>query len=123
MAEEENARIYLCVVPGETISELERVAVVAGGANLSDHDVLRALRSGSERSFDQDPALALRLLADIALRALSPAINDPTTAVQALDGISDLLRGLVRRDLGTEVVDGADQTPRVSSSCPPGRTT
>jgi uncharacterized membrane protein len=113
IAEEEDARIYLCVTPGETISEQGRVAVLAGGAKLSDHDVLRALRSGSERSFDQDPAFALRLLADIGLRALSPAINDPTTAVQALDGISDLLGALVGRNLGTEVVDGADRTPRV----------
>jgi uncharacterized membrane protein len=113
LAEEQDARIYLCVVPGETISEQGRVAVVARGAKLSDHDVLRALRSGSERSFDQDPALALRLLADIALRALSPAINDPTTAVQALDAIADLLRVLVRRNLGIDVVDGADHTPRL----------
>ena len=112
-AEDEDARIYLCVVPGETISEQGRVAVVAGGANLSNRDVLRLLRLGSERTFDQDPALALRLLADIALRALSPAINDPTTAVQALDAISDLLRVLVFRNLGIEVVDGADHTPRV----------
>jgi uncharacterized membrane protein len=113
MAEDHDARIYLRVVPGETISEQARVAVVAGGANLSDRDVLRLLRLGSERTFDQDPALALRLLADIALRALSPAINDPTTPVQALDAIADLLQVLVLRNLGIEVVDGADHTPRV----------
>jgi uncharacterized membrane protein len=84
-----------------------------GGPNLADPEVLEALTLGSERTFDQDPALALRLLADIALRALSPAINDPTTAVQTLDVIADLLRVLVRRDLGVAVVDGADRTPRV----------
>ncbi len=72
-----------------------------------------ALGVGSERTFDQDPALALRLLADIALRALSPAINDPTTAVQSLDVIADLLRVLLRRDLGEVVVDDAAGTPRV----------
>ena len=53
--------------------------------------ILDALVSGSERTFTQDPLLAIRLLADIALRALSPAINDPATAVQALDEIEDLL--------------------------------
>jgi uncharacterized membrane protein len=45
-----------------------------------------------ERTFEQDPKYALRLLVDIAIKALSPAINDPTTAVQALDHIAALLR-------------------------------
>jgi uncharacterized membrane protein len=113
LAERENARIHLCVVPGQTISDQELVAIVHGARNLADREVLEALRVGSERTFDQDPALALRLLADIALRALSAAINDPTTAVQTLDAIADLLGILVRRDLGAKVVDGADRTPRV----------
>jgi uncharacterized membrane protein len=118
VAEHEGARIHLCVAPGETIFDQSRVAVVVGGPNLADGEVLKALRLGSERTFDQDPALALRLLADIALRALSPAVNDPTTAVQALDAIADLLRILVARDLGVEVVDGADRTPRVVLKLP-----
>ena len=48
-----------------------------------------------QRTIDQDPAFALRMLVDIAIRALSPAINDPTTAVQALDRIEALLVELV----------------------------
>ena len=39
----------------------------------------------------QDPAFGFRQLVDVAIRALSPAVNDPTTAVQAIDRISDLL--------------------------------
>jgi uncharacterized membrane protein len=113
LAEHNDACIHLSVVPGATIFDCDRVAVVAGGADLSDQDVSAALGVGSERTFDQDPALALRLLADIALRALSPAINDPTTAVQSLDVIADLLRVLIRRDLGVVVVDGIGGTPRV----------
>ena len=89
------------------------MAVVTDGEDLSDQAVRDALGVGSERTFDQDPALALRLLADIALRALSPAINDPTTAVQSLDVIADLLSVLIRRDLGVAMVEGADRTPRV----------
>ena len=42
---------------------------------------------GEERTFDQDPAFALRMMVDIANRALSPAVNDPTTGVQVLDHI------------------------------------
>jgi len=47
-----------------------------------------------ERTLDQDAAFGFRQLVDIAVRALSPGINDPTTAVQALDRIHDLLRRL-----------------------------
>jgi uncharacterized membrane protein len=54
---------------------------------------------GDERTFEQDPKYAIRLLVDIAIKALSPAINDPTTAVQALDQIEDLLIRLGRRRL------------------------
>jgi uncharacterized membrane protein len=49
---------------------------------------------GHERTIDQDPAFALRVLVDIALLALSPAVNAPTTAVQVLDYIEDLLQSI-----------------------------
>jgi uncharacterized membrane protein len=49
---------------------------------------------GRERTIDQDPAFALRVLVDIALLALSPAVNAPTTAVQVLDYIEDLLQSI-----------------------------
>src|SRR5262249_28286484 len=58
-----------------------------------------AITFGSERTFEQDPKYAIRLLVDIAIKALSPAVNDPTTAVQALDQIEDLLIRLGRRRL------------------------
>lgn len=51
---------------------------------------------GRERTIEQDPAFALRVLVDIAIRALSPAVNDPTTAVQVLDYIEDLLLAIGR---------------------------
>jgi uncharacterized membrane protein len=54
---------------------------------------------GAERTFEQDPKYAIRLLVDVAIKALSAAINDPTTAVQALDQIEDLLMRLSRRSL------------------------
>ena len=47
---------------------------------------------GTERTIEQDPMFAFRILTDIALKALSPAINDPTTAVLALDQLQRLLR-------------------------------
>lgn len=51
-----------------------------------------AFRFGDQRSVAGDPAYGIRLLVDIAVRALSPGINDPTTAVQALDRVIELLR-------------------------------
>jgi len=46
---------------------------------------------GIERTVDQDPAFAIRILVDVAIRALSPAVNDPTTAVQVIDHLEDTL--------------------------------
>jgi uncharacterized membrane protein len=47
---------------------------------------------GGERTIEQDPAFAVRVMVDIAIRALSPAINDPTTAVQVIDYLEETLR-------------------------------
>jgi uncharacterized membrane protein len=71
------------------------------------------MRAGHERTFEQDPLMGLRLLADIALRALSPAVNDPTTAVQALDAVDSLLRPLATRALDVGRINDAHGTLRV----------
>jgi uncharacterized membrane protein len=89
---------------------LQEGSVVAGlhGGDASDAAVLGALVTGPERTFGQDPLFAFRLLADIGLRALSPAVNDPATAVQVLDTMQSLLVPLASRDLDVaEVADGA----------------
>ena len=74
---------------------------------------MKAIRTGVERTFEQDPAFAFRVLVDIALRALSPAINDPTTAVQVLDSVESLLRMLVGRDLDVGEMTGPRGRARV----------
>lgn len=63
---------------------------------LGDHVAL-----GRERTMGQDAAFGFRQLVDIAEKALSPAMNDPTTAVQAIDQIHDLLRRLATADYPT----------------------
>jgi len=86
--------------------------LAAGTGPAPDAARLRRLvRVGALRTMEQDPAYGIRLLVDIALRALSPAINDPTSAVQALDQLDDVLQRLARRSLG----DGRllDDTGRV----------
>jgi uncharacterized membrane protein len=95
-----DAAVEIVVPTGEMVHAQATVAIVHGTADRSlDGEVLKAIRTGTARTFEQDPTLALRVLVDIALRALSPAINDPTTAVQALDCEEGLLRMLVGRDL------------------------
>jgi uncharacterized membrane protein len=54
---------------------------------------------GHERTIDQDPAFAVRIVVDIAIRALSPAVNDPTTATQMINHLSGLLAGIGAHDL------------------------
>lgn len=65
---------------------------VHGGTSAADPQLLTGLIAlGAERTIDQDPAFAMRVLVDIAIRALSPAVNDPTTAVQVLNHIESFL--------------------------------
>lgn len=58
---------------------------------------------GDERTIEQDPAFAIRILVDVANLALSPAVNDPTTAVQVLDYLGETLRlvGTTELSVGT----------------------
>jgi len=95
-----DAVIEVAVAVGDTVEESMEVARVIGGRTPIEERALTAcIGLGVERTFDQDPKYAIRLLVDIAIRALSSAINDPTTAVQALDQIGDLLLRLARRRL------------------------
>ncbi len=85
---------------GDTVVEGMPVLRVHGGAGrLPERALRRRVKLGAERTFEQDPKYAIRLLVDVAIKALSPAINDPTTAVQALDQVEDLLIRLGRRNL------------------------
>ena len=91
--------VMACAV-GDTLLGGSIVLRVHGASrNLADKELMQAIRLGTERTFEQDPKYPIRLLVDIAIKALSPAINDPTTAVQAIDQIEDLLRRLAQRDL------------------------
>src|SRR5208282_794712 len=102
---------------GDTLQEGAPVADLHG-ADMTDAAVLGALRTGQERTFGQDPMFAFRLLADIGLRALSPAVNDPATAVQVLDTTESLLLPLVSRDLDVAEVADSAGTVRVVLALP-----
>jgi len=92
--------IEMAVAVGDTVVGRMPVLRVFGARQpIDDQKLWKGIEIGDERTFEQDPKYAIRLLVDIAIRALSPAINDPTTAVQALDQIEDLLTRLGQRNL------------------------
>jgi len=92
--------VIMTVAVGDTVMEGMPILRVRGTAEAPPLDTVRdAVALGPERTFEQDPKYALRILVDVAIKALSPAINDPTTAVQALDQIEDLLLRLGRCNL------------------------
>jgi uncharacterized membrane protein len=82
----------------------------SGASSLDEHALCSRVAFGSERSMDQDPTFAFRIVVDVALKALSPAINDPTTAVLAMDQLHRMLRTVGKRHLRTdELLDRSGQ--------------
>src|SRR5262249_19513953 len=73
--------------------------IFQGGTALRREVLCEEVALGQERTFEQDPTFAFRVMVDIANKGLSPAINDPTTAVLALDKIHYLLRKVGNRRL------------------------
>ena len=69
------------------------------GEMPSASSLYQSVAVGPERTMQQDPGFAFRIIVDIASKGLSPAINDPTTAVLAIDQIQYLLRHLGGRRL------------------------
>lgn len=107
MAEAERANGIIEFAPqvGDFVAVDEPLLNLYGGARSLNDSTLRALIAfGSERTMDQDPTFAFRIVIDIALRALSPAINDPTTAVLAIDQLHRLLRTVGKRRLRNDEI-------------------
>jgi len=100
LARQNDARIEVVAAVGDTVLEgMPLLHLFGSDGRIPETQLRSAFALGDERTFEQDPKYAMRLLVDIAIRALSPAINDPTTAVQALDQIGDLLARLGRQRL------------------------
>jgi uncharacterized membrane protein len=83
------------------------------GGDLSGEDLRRSVVFGVERTTEQDPGFVFRIIVDIAIKALSPAINDPTTAVSCIDQLHRLLRRVGQRDLGDGKLRDGKGTVRV----------
>jgi uncharacterized membrane protein len=98
---------------GEFVAEGDLLATVwtSDGADpaRSRRAVHHAVFLGRERSAATDPGFGIRQMVDIALRALSPGINDPTTAVEVLHHLKVPLRGILASDAPARVFPGPDR--------------
>jgi uncharacterized membrane protein len=104
-AQQANGIIEFVPQVGDFVAVDEPLFLLYGGAVAIDDRQLRAaVALGSERTIEQDPTFAFRILVDIAIKALSPAINDPTTAVLAIDQLHRLLRLVGLRQLRCEEI-------------------
>jgi uncharacterized membrane protein len=107
VAEAEKAKGVIEFVPqvGDFVGSGEPLFLLHGGAEAVQERKLRAsIVFGPERTMEQDPLFAVRILVDIANKALSKAINDPTTAVLAIDQLQRLLRSAGTRNLRTDQI-------------------
>jgi uncharacterized membrane protein len=79
---------------GDFVITGQPVIAVFGGTvpDNTSRRLLGMIALGVERTFEQDPAFSIRIMADVAVKALSAAINDPTSAVQTLDHLENVLR-------------------------------
>ncbi|GIG56345.1 hypothetical protein Lfu02_07170 [Longispora fulva] len=112
--------VLLRVVPrvGDFVARGAPLVQVWGERLPYASTVRGAFHWGRERTLHDDPSYALRLLVDIAIRALSPAVNDPTTAVQAIDRIVDLLADIGARPDAAGVHRDRRGVPRVIAEVP-----
>ncbi|MFP8903729.1 DUF2254 domain-containing protein [Streptomyces atacamensis] len=114
--------VRIDVRPGDLIVAGNPIAVVWArdpadgvpdpGADGTAEEIEEALKTGFERTPDQDVAFGFRQLEDIAVKAMSPGINDPVTACTAVGHMADLLVRLAGRRLGDIPHEDEDGTVR-----------
>jgi uncharacterized membrane protein len=105
LAEQHRCVIELVPQVGDFVSTGAPLFRVHGdGTDIHERELHGSIAVGRERTLEQDPAFAFRIIVDIAEKALSPAINDPTTGVLSIDQIQCLLQEVGTRDLNTGLV-------------------
>jgi uncharacterized membrane protein len=114
LAQKAHCLVELAPQVGDFVAVGEPLFLIHGGDDEIDERKLAAnVAFGPERTIEQDPTFAFRVIVDIGSKALSKAINDPTTAVLAIDQLHRLLRTAGKRSLRRDVIlDDAGQ-PRL----------
>ncbi|MDX1660835.1 MAG: DUF2254 domain-containing protein [Gemmatimonadota bacterium] len=113
---ERDATLHVLVGPGDFAIRDEPIAVWQDEAEQPDEDdgdVLGAFLMGRQRTISEDFAFGFRQIVDIAVRALSPGVNDPTTACNAVDHLASLLADLADREWPRSEVEDDDGDVRV----------
>ena len=110
LAEKNRLRIAVWAIPGTMVLPGRAIALVGSddGGAIDTAQVAAAFTMGPVRKFDHDPRFGLVAMAEIAGRALSPAVNDPGTAIGI---ILTLTRLLSSRADGDDGDDGEDKAP------------
>ena len=92
LAEENDTEIGVLALPGTLTHPSKPVAWYKGQSDETlEKAICNAFTIDMERSYDQDPRFGLSVLAEIASRALSPAMNDPGTAIDVINRLTRLL--------------------------------
>ena len=96
-----NVQLALEHAVGDAVRIGEPLATIQGSTASpgAERELNRMIALGDERTIEQDPAFAIRIMVDIALMALSPAVNAPTTATQVLNHLGETLRVVGSTDL------------------------
>ncbi len=112
IAEKDNCVIEMLPQVGDFLALDEPLFRIRGSScDIAEQNLRHSVAVGAERTIEQDPTFAFRIIVDIASKALSPAVNDPTTAVLAIDQIHRLLRMVGKRELDEgRVRDSAGRT-------------
>lgn len=113
-----DAVIYLPYSIGDVVENGGNIAVIIGSNSVDESPVYNSIHLGIEREFRKNPRYSIRLLVDMAIRALSPAINDPSTAVQVLDHIQSFLLQLGNSDLDIGKIGDKNGNIRVVYNTP-----
>jgi uncharacterized membrane protein len=99
LAKDKDLMIRLLRKPGQFISQGETIALVWPASQVNDvlgRHLRRSIQIGNQRTPTQDVEYAINQLVEIAVRAMSPAINDPFTAITCLDYLADGLVSYIR---------------------------
>ena len=118
VARRHDARVLLATSIGDFLHRGRPLFEIYGDTLVPGRELYETVALGDERTVELDPPYAFRLLVDIANKALSAAINDPTTAVQAIDQIEELLRLVSERRLGVGVVRDTEGVARFAYPTP-----